>query len=163
MWRAIRCLWEWGAWETWTLMSLALRCGKCWRAVWGAAVWRRGAPDTSGQQAACPERGAGTRVQPASSVNKTGQRGRVGQKSAGWLPMRNITWVPIQTESNQWSKTVFCFVLLEKKYMCRHYLCWCSALLGYAKDWLLQYQYNVTERDIRSDCWRTDLEVEQHY
>ena len=29
-------------------------------------------------------------------------------------------------------------------------LTWCSAVIGYGKDWLVQYQDNVTEWDIRS-------------
>ena len=33
-----------------------------------------------------------------------------------------------------------------------HFLAWCLVLIGWGKDWLAQYQKNVTEWDIRSWC-----------
>ena len=45
----------------------------------------------------------------------------------------------------------------------RYFLAWCSALLGYGKDWLAQCQDNVVEWDIRSLCWQPDFPVEQRY
>ena len=43
------------------------------------------------------------------------------------------------------------------------FLAWCLALLGYGKDWLAQWQDNVTEKDIRSWCQESGLAVEHHY
>ena len=36
-------------------------------------------------------------------------------------------------------------------------------LLGYGKDWLAQYEDNVTERDIELWCWQSDFPMGQHY
>ena len=44
-----------------------------------------------------------------------------------------------------------------------YFLVWCSALLGEGNEWLAQCQYNVTEWDIRSCCWRPSFLVWQHY
>ena len=43
------------------------------------------------------------------------------------------------------------------------YLAWHSTLIGYGKDWLAQYQDNVTLWDSMSWCQQPDLPVEQHY
>ena len=48
-----------------------------------------------------------------------------------------------------------------KVYTCR-YLTWCSALLGQGKDWLVQYQDNVTKCEINSWCQQLTLPVGQH-
>ena len=42
-----------------------------------------------------------------------------------------------------------------------HFLARCMALLGEGKDWLVQFQDNVTEGDIRSWCWWAGLPMGQ--
>ena len=47
-------------------------------------------------------------------------------------------------------------------YTC-HFLAWRSALIGYGKDWLAQFQNNVTGWDIRSLFRLPDVQMRQHY
>ena len=42
-------------------------------------------------------------------------------------------------------------------------LAWCSALLGYGKDWLAPCEDNATEWDNRSWCQQPGVLVRQHY
>ena len=44
-----------------------------------------------------------------------------------------------------------------------HFLVWCSALIGLAKDWFAQCQENMMECGNLSWCQRPDFPVRQHY
>ena len=44
-----------------------------------------------------------------------------------------------------------------------HFLAKHSTLLGYAKDWFVQAQENVTDWDIRTWCWWPAFPGRQHY